>query len=175
MGASDDHSTTSDLPSEPRSARERLATRAGLLLLVLIVLAGAVGLLGPREGTTSASASGYRLDVTYPAITRAGEPAPLHIRVHSTKGFDGPVQVALCDGLFDHLDFQNWYPNPSGEAGEPDRLVYEFDKPDGQVFETSLDARAAPGEFGDVARCAVTVLRQDAEVVSATFRTWRMP
>ena len=175
MGDSDDHSTTSDLPSEPRSHFERRATRAGLLLLVLIVLAGAVGLLGPRKGTSSASASGYRLDVTYPAITRAGEPAPLHIRVHSTAGFDGPVHLALCDDLFDHLDFQNWYPNPSDEAGEPDRLVYEFDEPDGRVFETSLDARAAPGEFGDVADCAVAVLRDDTEVVSVSFHTWRMP
>ena len=175
MGDRDEHSTTSDLPSEPRSAFERRATRAGLLLLVLIVLAGATGLLGPRKANTSASGAGYRLDVTYPAITRAGEPAPLHITVRNAAGFDGPIQVALCDDLFDDLDFQNWYPNPSGETGDSSQLQYEFDPPDGDVFEASLDARSAPGEFGAVEDCTVSVLDDDEEQVSVSFRTWRMP
>jgi len=175
VGDRDEHSTTSDVPSEPRSAFERGATRAGLLLLVLIVVAGAIGLLGPRKGTTSDSGSGYRLDVTYPAITRAGEPAPLHLRVRSAAGFHGPIQVALCDEFFDGLDFQNWYPNPSGETGDSSQLLYEFDPPDGDVFEASLDARSAPGAFGDIEDCTVSVLDDDEEQVSVSFRTWRMP
>lgn len=149
--------------------------RAGLLLLVLVVLAGAVGLLGPRKGNTSASAGGYRLDVQYPAITRAGEPAPLHIRVTSRSGFDGPIRISLCDDLFDDLDFQNWYPNPSAETGGTTKLLYEFDPPKGNVFETSLDARSAPGEFGEIEDCGVSVLEQGDEVVSVSFNTWRLP
>ena len=149
--------------------------RAGLLLLALIVLAGAVGLLGPRTGETSASAAGYQLDVTYPAISRAGEPAPLHVRVESAAGFDGPIQLALCDDLFDDLDFQSWYPSPSAETGDTSELLYEFDPPDGNVFEVSLDARAAPGQFGEVEDCSVKVLDDDAEVVSVSFNSWRMP
>jgi hypothetical protein len=171
----DEYSTTSDLPDTPRSGFERWATRAGLLLLVLVVLAGAVGLLGPRKGTTSATNAGYRLEVQYPAITRAGEPAPLHVRVESDAGFDDKVELALCDGLFDDLDFQNWYPNPSAETGDDSELTYEFDPPDGDVFEVSLDARSAPGAFGDVERCTVKIVDGDAELVSVSFRTWRMP
>jgi hypothetical protein len=175
VGDSDDFSTTSDLPTEPRGSLERWATRAGMLLLALIVLAGAVGLLGPKAGETSASAGEFDLHVQYPAITRAGEPAPLHIRVESAGGFDGPVQIALCDDLFDDLDFQSWYPTPSAETGDASQLFYEFDPPEGQVFEVSLDARAAPGQFGEVEDCTVTVLEEDVEVVSVSFDSWRMP
>ena len=149
--------------------------RAGLLVLALIVLAGSVGLLGPRTGETRASAAGYQLDVKYPAISRAGEPAPLHVRVERTGGFDGPIQLAMCDDLFDDLDFQSWYPTPSAETGDTSELVYEFDPPEGQVFEVSLDARAAPGQFGEVEDCKVAVLEEDSELVSVSFNSWRMP
>lgn len=148
---------------------------AGLLLLVLIVLAGSVGLLGPRSGTTQAAADGYELHVEYPAISRAGEPAPLHVTVESASGFAGPIQLALCDDLFDDLDFQSWYPTPSAETGDTSELVYEFDPPDGRVFEVSLDARSAPGQFGEVEDCTVALLEEDVEVVSVSFKTWRMP
>jgi hypothetical protein len=175
VGDNDEYSTTSDLPNTPRSGFERWATRAGLLLLVLIVLAGAVGLLGPRKGNTSASGSGYQLSVQYPAITRAGEPAPLHVRVESAAGFDDKIELEFCDDLFDDLDFQNWYPNPSAETGDTSALTYEFDPPDGDVFEVSLDARSAPGAFGEVEDCSVKVVDGDAELVSVSFHTWRMP
>jgi hypothetical protein len=171
----DETSTTADLPSTPRGGFERWFTWTGLLALLALVLAGATGLLGPRSGDTSATGGGYRLTVTYPAITRAGEPAPLHIRVEKPGGFDGPIQLDLCDDFFDNLDFQNWFPNPSGETGDKTRLSYEFDPPDGDVFEASLDARSAPGQFGGIERCGVAVMDEQAELVSVSFRTWRMP
>ena len=152
-----------------------MATWAGLVLLALIVLAGAVGLLGPKTGEKSASDGTFDLRVEYPAITRAGEPAPLNIRVESAGGFSGPIQLSLCDDYFDDLDFQSWFPTPSAETGDTAELSYEFDPPDGQVFEVSLDARAAPGQFGEVEDCTVTVLEDDVEVVSVRFNSWRMP
>ena len=171
----DEYSTTSDLPHSPRSGLERWATRAGLLLLVLVVVAGASGLLGPRKGSTSASASGYELRVEYPSITRAGEPAPLHIQVESAAGFGKTIELELCDDLFDDLDFQSWYPNPSAETGDASTLTYEFDPPDGNVFEVSLDARSAPGAFGEIRGCTVKVVDGPTELVSVSFKTWRMP
>jgi hypothetical protein len=168
-------STTSDLPSTPRGRVETWSTRAGLLALALVVLAGAVGLLGPRKGDTSATSPDYRLEVEYPAITRAGEPAPLHVRVESPSGFDGPIQLAFCDDLFDDLDFQSWFPTPSKETGDTSQLLYEFDEPDGDVFEVSLDARSAPGEFGEVQDCRVALLEEDVEQLAVSFKTWRMP
>ena len=146
-----------------------------MLLLALIVLAGAVGLLGPRSGVKRASAAEYDLRVKYPAISRAGEPAPLDVRVERAGGFDGPIQLQLCDDFFDDLDFQSWYPTPSAETGTDSDLFYEFDPPEGQVFEVSLDARAAPGQFGEVEDCTITVLEKDVEVVSVEFNSWRLP
>jgi hypothetical protein len=171
----DEYDTTADVPDEPRSRLERWSTRTGLLLLVLVVAAGAVGLLGPRKGSTSATAGGYQLAVEYPAITRAGEPAPLHVRIESETGFSDKIQLGLCDDLFDDLDFQNWYPNPSAETGDLGKLLYEFDPPAGNVFEVSLDARSAPGSFGEIEDCKVRLLEDDAEVLSVVFHTWRMP
>lgn len=173
--ASAQASTTSDLPEGPRGFGERWGVRAGLLLLVLVVAAGAVGLLGPLSATTSATGFGYHLEVSYPSITRAGEPAPLHVRVTSEDGFDGPLELAFCDDFFDNLDFQSWYPTPSAETGERGRLVYEFDAPRVPTFEVSLDARSAPGPFGGVEECTVSVLEAGSPVVSVDFRTWRMP
>jgi hypothetical protein len=175
VGGVDETSTTSDLPSTPRGRLERWSMRAGVLTLALIVLAAGLGLLGPRTGETSAAAGEYQLKVEYPAISRAGEPAPLHVRVESADGFDGPVQLALCDDLFDDLDFQSWYPTPSAETGNASELVYEFDPPDGQVFEVSLDARSAPGQLGEVEDCKVSVLEEDVERVTVSFKSWRVP
>lgn len=175
MSGNEHYSTTSDVPTTPRSGLERWATRAGLIALALVVLAGSVGLLGPRKGSTSASGGGYRLEVEYPAITRAGEPAPLNIRVESATGFDDKIELAVCDDFFDDLDFQNWYPNPSGETGDFSEVSYEFDPPEGRVFEVTLDARSGPGEFGEIQDCSVKVVHKDVELVSVSFNTWRMP
>ncbi|CAN7270604.1 hypothetical protein [Knoellia sp. LjRoot47] len=162
-------STTEDLVEAPRGFRGQLAHRTGLAIVVLIVVAGMAGLLGPRTSTETASAGGWRLTVEHASITRSGQPAPLHLRVEHAEGFTQPVQIALCDGLFDHLDFQNWYPNPSAETSSPGRLLYEFDPPSGSVLEVSLDARAAPGQWGGHERCRATVLVDDAPVVGADF------
>jgi hypothetical protein len=142
---------------------------------MLIVVAGIVGLLGPRTSTRTASAGGWELAVEHASVTRSGQPAPLHLRVENADGFTGPVQIALCDTLFDHLDFQNWYPNPSAETSSPGRLLYEFDPPSGTLLEVSLDARAAPGQWGGSEDCRATVLVDDAPVVSADFTVRVVP
>jgi hypothetical protein len=175
VGQRDELSSTADVPDTSRGAAERWWMRAGLLLMVLVVLAGATGLLGTRTATKRANAGDKVLVVTYPSISRAGQPTQLHVRVTSAAGFDGPVRLALCEDLFDHLDFQNWYPNPSKETGDASRLEYEFDPPDGNTFELSLDARSAPGQFGGIEDCRVSLLEKHAEVASVTFHSWRMP
>lgn len=168
-------STIDDLPDHPRGTAGSWARRLAVGLLVLVVLAGAVGWLGPRTDEKRASGGGYELAVEYPQITRAGQPAPLHFSVTREGGFDGPVQLALCDEFFDNVDFQSWYPTPSAETGDPASLVYEFDPPREDVLEVSLDARTAPGQFGGAEECRIEVLDKDVPVTSVTFTTWRMP
>lgn len=168
--------TTSDLTDRPPGLRSRWLRRAGVGLLVLIVGAAAFDLLGPRSGETTEEAGGYTLGLEYPQIARAGQPAPLHVRVDASTAFEKVVQLRLCDELVDDLDFQNWYPNPAAETATPGWIVYEFDPPPtGSTLEISLDARVAPGQLGETDDCEVSVLVEDEPVVSASFTTWRMP
>jgi len=147
----------------------------GMLLLLAIVVAGLFGVFGLRSSTVEKSEDGYHMEVEYAAITRAGQPSPLNIHIEHAGGFTEPVQISLCDDYFDHLDFQNWYPNPSAETGSAGSLDYEFDPPTGDVLEVSLDARTAPGQFGGKETCEVTVLEKDVPVMSVSFSTWRLP
>jgi hypothetical protein len=169
-------STTADLRDTPPGPRGRWSRLAGFGLLVLILVAAAASLLGPRTAVTTAEAAGYTLTVEYPQISRAGQPAPLNLRVDSSTGFGQTVQVRMCDEFFDDLDFQNWYPNPSAETSAPPWVLYEFDAPpSADTLEISLDARTAPGQFGEVDDCEVVLLEDDTAVVSTSFTVWRMP
>jgi hypothetical protein len=172
----EDDATTSGLRDTPPRSRGRWARRAGVGLLVLVVVLAGLDLLGPRRGDVTAEGGGYTIAVEYPQVTRAGQPAPLHVTVEAAAGFGDTVQVRFCDELFDDLDFQNWYPNPAAETTQPPWIVYEFDPPpSGSTLEISLDARVSPGQFGETDDCRVSLLEKDEEVVSASFTSWRMP
>ncbi len=168
--------TTSELRMAPRGRGGVWARRAGIMLLAAIVLAAALGALGPRTAEKTEASDGYTLSLVHPQISRAGQPAPLSIRVESENGFNKAVQLSLCTEFFDDLDFQAWYPTPSAETTLPRSLVYEFDPPpSGDILEIHLDARIAPGQFGESDDCTVSVLEDDQPMVSAKFTTWRMP
>ncbi|HET7682145.1 MAG TPA: hypothetical protein VFK34_00590 [Marmoricola sp.] len=168
-------STTDHLSAEKAGKVAWTVKGAGLGVLVLVVLAAAVGLLGPTQGQLRDSSGDYTLQVDYPRITRAGQPAPLRIRVHQEGGFDGPITLALSREMFDDMDFQNWYPNPSAETARARTLIYEFDPPDGEDFEVRLDARTAPGQFGGVVDSFVVLLVADQPAAEVHFKIWRMP
>jgi hypothetical protein len=145
-------------------------------VLALLMLAGLTGLLDTHTRTTGDEAGGWELEVDYPWMTRAGQLAPLHIRVRHPGGFPNQtVAVELCDDLFDALDYQNWYPNPAAETGSDGRVIYEFDTPPGDLLEVSLDARTGPGELGGHDTCRIAVLEKDEAVVSVQFDNWRLP
>jgi hypothetical protein len=168
--------TTTGLRDTPPRRRGRWFRRAGVALLVLVVLLSAFDLLGPRQGDVTAQNGGYTLTVEYPQVTRAGQPAPLHVTVDASMGFGDTVQVRFCDEFFNDLDFQNWYPNPAAETTVPPWIIYEFDPPPtGTTIEISLDARVSPGQFGETDDCQVSVLVEDEAVISTSFTSWRMP
>lgn len=165
----------SDVADRPESAWSRWARRSFLLLLIGVVVAGLLGYCGPSVGTVSDDGDVVDLTVDYPSVTRAGQPAPLDVRVTREGGFDGPVTLRVCRDLVDLLDFQNWYPNPSAETGDPRRVDYEFDPPGGDVFEVHLDARSQPGVLFRSVPCALTVLDGDTALASVSFTTRRLP
>lgn len=168
--------TTSDLSDSPPRLSARVGRRTGVAVLVVIVLAAAFDVLGPRSSDTSASGGGYELDLKYPLIARAGEPAPLVVTIAAVGGFGDKVEVRFCAEYFEHLDFQAWYPGPSAETSERGWIVYEFDRPaEGQDLRIALDARVAPGQLGGRDACEVSVLEQGEPVVTASWATWRAP
>lgn len=143
---------------------------------MLILVLAAVDLLGPRTGEARGSGGGYTVTIEHPQITRAGQPAPLHVTVENTGGLGDTVQMRWCDEFFNDLDFQNWYPNPAAETTVPPWVIYEFDPPPtGNTLELSLDARTAPGQFGETDDCQVSVLVDDVPVASTSFTVWRLP
>lgn len=168
-------STTADISDSARGPISMWVTRAGRLLLIAVVVLAAIGFLGPRPGTTSASANGWEFNATFPVVLRAGQPAPIVFDVSREGGFDGPISLSICGDYFSELDFQNWYPNPSGETRGSDSLVYEFDPPEADRLTISLDARAAPGGLGSISGCTVSVLEQGQPAASLNFTTWRLP
>ena len=155
--------------------RARNARRAGLILLALFVLAGLTGVLGIRTASVTGEADGYRMTVTHAQVTRAGIAVPFHVRVTHAGGFDGPLTLAISEGLLERFDFQNFYPNPSAETATADYVYYEFDPPPGDVFELNLDARTSPDQNGSTTVYRTALLLGDRPVTDVSFRLWVVP
>ena len=157
------------------SRRARNIRRVGIVALTILVLIGLTGFLGPRFSNVSASGGGYQLDVRYAQVTRSGLAVPLRVLVRHPGGFDGPVTLAFSKGLFDRFDFQNWYPNPSAETAARRRLEYEFDPPEADVFELTLDARVGPTQPPSAHRYWVAVVADGVQVARVDFRMVVLP
>jgi hypothetical protein len=168
--------TTLEEPRDVAAVRRgRGYRRAGMTVVLLIVLAGLVGLLGIRSTTDTSSGGGYVLAVHHAQVTRAGIAVPLHIRVEHPGGFSRPVRISLSAALMERFDFQNFYPNPSKETASGAYLYYEFDPPPGDVFEVSLDARTAPDQNGSAGHYEIRLLDGTRPLASVGFRMWVVP
>jgi hypothetical protein len=143
-------------------------------LLVIFVVVGASGLLGPKTGTTSASAGGYTLDVTYPAVTRPGLPVRWEYQLRHPGGFEGPITLSFTFDYIHLFDLTNIEPEASSAVATGDRLVYGFDPPDGDTFRVSMDAAAESG-FHETPTTLTTVSVRGREVVSVSFSTRVVP
>jgi hypothetical protein len=168
-------STWADLGAAKESRRRRNGRRVGFAILLLVVLLGLLGLLGPRERTTHTTVGDYRLTVTHGSLVRSGQPVPLEITVESSQPFDGPIELQLAAGVFDDFDFQNWYPNPDKESRDGDVLDYEFEPPDGARFDLHLDARVAPNLGFGPNRYWVAIVEAGQQVARVDYTVWVMP
>ena len=180
--AAQDTSTISSLPaldpSDPaqrsRLRRYQLVRRAGLVVLLVVVLLGASSLLGVRSRTVSSSAGGYELEVTYAQVARPALAVPWRVVVHAENGFDGPVVLATTSSYFDLFDENGLSPEiASGTSNEAVEFL-EFDPPPGDTLEVSFDARIGPNvQWGKTAR--TTLIVGDRRVTEVEYRTWIVP
>lgn len=130
----------------PRSKWRRQAwTRRLLLALFAIPVIGSLfGIVGLRHADVASSAQGYNLRVRYPEISRPGIASALDIYVTDPDGFDAPVTLSISHEYFTLFDLNGIYPAPSSETVADDRVVWEFEPPEGPRFRVHVDWRVQP-------------------------------
>ncbi|MEI2779377.1 MAG: hypothetical protein V9G19_26150 [Tetrasphaera sp.] len=168
--------TVPDAHTADQAVRARRLRRIGLALFAVPVIAAAFGLFGPRTDRVQDSVGGYVLALDYPRASRSSIVTPFVLTVTKSGGFgDDPVVVRIDRAFLDHLDFQNWYPNPSAESSDGEQTVYEFDPPAGDTLRVSLDARTGPNQGFSSRTYAVALRGDDTPVAEVTFRTTFWP
>src|SRR5436189_6322445 len=167
-------STVPPLLPERRLRRDFGARLVLLVALAGFVVAGAVGLLGARTGSVTASGNGYGLTVQYPEIIRPGLAIRWELRLSHPGGFPGPVRVDTTLGYFDLFDFNNLQALPASVSNAGYTAVWVFDRPRGDVLVVDLDASVSPSvQKGTTA--TTTVYVGGARQVSVTYETRVMP
>lgn len=157
---------------------EALAARWGRRLvltgLLVVVLAGLVGVLGVRTTTVRAEQGGYSLSVEHAAVARAGFDVPWQVTVHHPGGFGASVTLALTASYLDIYETQAFHPEPAASRRDGDTLYLTFDAAEGDTFVVAYDAYVQPSaQRGASAR--VAVVQDGAELVAVDIRTLLLP
>ena len=137
-------STLSGLETGLQERHGLWGRRVFLCLLLVVVLAGATGLLGVRTAMTSAHGAGYTLGVTYASTARAGLDVPWQVTISNPDGFGKEITVAVTGDYFDIFETQGFTPEPSTSVRDATTLYLTFDAPDGDVFTVDYDAYIQP-------------------------------
>jgi len=130
-------STLATVPSGP--ARTPVLRRIILVVLTLVVLAGAAGYLGVKTGTVSAEADGYAMKLEYATIARAGLDVPFDVTLTHAGGFDGDIVLAMTADYFDIFEHQGLSPAPDTESSEGAMVYLTFPPPQGDEFRMGYD------------------------------------
>ncbi len=157
-----------------RHPTARAARRAGLGLLLAIVLLAATGMLGVHSGRVSASEGGYTMTVTYAAIARAGLDVPWRVTVEHPGGFDEDIVIAVSARYFDIFETQGFHPNPDMETGDGDLVYLTFTAPTGSTFSADFDAYIQPSSQLRE-RADVVLMVDDRPLLSVRYTTWLVP
>lgn len=164
---------TPGLPTEP--SRPALWGRRVLVTVLLLVLAaGASGLLGVRTGEVAAGGDGgldVRLD--YATSTRPGLATPWTLTVTRPGGFDEPIEIATSASYLRAFDTNTVSPQPESETARSDTVVWTFSPPPGDTFEVSLDASWEPGV--QWRRRGTTTVRSGTAEAEVRYTTWVLP
>lgn len=155
--------------------RARLVRRVILVVLVVFVGLGLTGMLGYREGTTSASGGGYELRVDYPQITRGGLPTRWAATITRSDGGALPaVSLRINAAHLDLFDHNVVLPTPSDTWQTPDWTTWDFDAAGETELTVLLDMRTQPNvRWRHPGR--VQLLVEDAVVAEVDYHTTVLP
>jgi hypothetical protein len=170
-----DPSTTAPAETGLEAARRSWRLRlVGLVLLAVFVVAGALGVMGVRSNTvTATAASGTRLTVTFASVTRPGLATPWDVTIERPGGFDGPVTVRTSSSYLAAFDENGLDPDPESATTDADELIWEFLPPVGDTLVVSFDARWEPGV--QWRRQGTTTVTLGGEMLSVSYTTWVWP
>jgi hypothetical protein len=142
-------------------------------LVTLLVLAGAMGLLGVRTANASATSNGLQLTVSYAAITRPGLATPFSIAVRTTDGapLPGTITIKVSSDYLAIFDDNGMEPQPTESYNTEAWTLWTFAVPEGEdTLTMDLDARLEPAVQWE--RSGEAGLEVDGqEVVSVGFTT----
>ncbi|HEY3718170.1 MAG TPA: hypothetical protein VGL39_26885 [Jatrophihabitantaceae bacterium] len=149
--------------------------RAGLAVLLAVVVLGAFGVFGVHSRSTSATSNGYTLAVTYPQSARAGLDVPFRVSVHHAGGIDDDLTLAISTDYFRMFETQGFYPDASSSTNDGRFVYLTFSKPpSGDDFLMDFDAYIQPGsQLGKSA--TVKLIVQGHELARTSIRTWLVP
>jgi hypothetical protein len=145
-----------------------------LAFLTLAVVAALLTLMGVHSSESSTESGGYRLDVVYPRIARAGLDVPWQVTVTHPGGFGGQLTLAVSADYFNLYESQGFRPQPSDETRDGDTYYMTFTAPPGDTFRVYFDAYIQPGS--QVGRTGwVAVVDQGHVFARTDFSTWLWP
>jgi hypothetical protein len=149
--------------------------RAILTLVLVVVVAGALGFLGVRTGDATSSESTWSLRLHYATVARAGLDVPWQVTVTHAGGFDGPVKLAITGRYLDIYETQGFHPEPSDESRDGSTLYLSFQPPDsGDTMVVAYDAYIQPASQQGRAG-TVSVVDQGQRLATVAFRTRLLP
>ncbi len=167
-------STLQGLEDDRLERRGHVFARLALLLLTVIVLLGAGGVLGLHTSRVSAVGGGYRVQLDYPRMARAGLDVVWHATVEHRGGFDKTVTLAVTGDYFGMFETQGFFPGPDSEMRSGDTLYLTFLAPPGDILTVDYDAYVQPasqiGRDG-----SLSVLSGGNRVATVSFSTWLAP
>jgi hypothetical protein len=171
-----DLATTDDVrpasAGPPRTIGRRLCT----LALLIVVVLGALGVFGVHSRTTSTSANGYTVWVTYPQSARAGLDVPWRVRVHHDGGFPNDhLTLAVSTDYFRMFETQGFFPDADSTTTDGTLVYFTFNTPaGGNDFVVDYDAYIQPA--AQIGKSAKVELIADGRLVATTsIRTWLVP
>lgn len=155
--------------------RAAVWTRRGFLgALLLLVLAGLVGVLGVRTTTAGDGADGWRLELRHAATARAGLDVPWEVTVHHEGGFEKEIVLAVTGDYFDIYETQGFTPEPTESTRDGATLFLTFTAPAADTFVVAYDAYLQPaaqqGASGEL-----SVIDDGARVATVDFTTRVLP
>lgn len=166
-------STTEGLPTANRPASV-WARRAMLAAMGLVLLAALLTALGVHSSRASTEAGGYRIDVVYPRVARAGLDVPWEVTVTHSGGFGKDLELAVDAHYFDLYESQGFRPEPSDETRAGDTWYLTFAAPPGDSFRVYFDGYIQPGSQRGRGGW-VAVVDGGRQVARTEFSTWLWP